>query len=220
MKTIEKFFSNPKLFKISGFIGAICFVINAALLIIGDCFIENVYAIFISLILSAFILLIIFLTNKHYENAVKGLIGTIFGVIFSYDLRIFALHVMDFTALELSLGIIKLLVDILFFAVYIIARSNKNGSSKIISLCQSVFGLLVVVIILNNVPYFVSDFFDPNRCWIIQDFAETIAFISIYFSIMCATTIVNKYKIIRENYREKGEWTEEVRSGTKEELFK
>lgn len=220
MKLIEKIFTNPKGFKISAFISAICFVTNATLLIIGDCFVENVYAIFISLILGAFMLLIVFLTNKHYENAVKGLIGTIFGVIFSYDLRIFALHVTDFTALELSLGIIKLVVDILFFAIYLIARSKKDGSAKIISLCQAAFGLLVVVVILNNVPYFVSDFSDPNRIWVVQDFVETIAFVAAYFSIMCATSIVNKYKTIRTKYNEKGEWTEELRAKTKEDLFR
>lgn len=220
MKLSEKIFANPRGFKISAFIGTICFITNAILLIIGDGFVENVYAIFISLILGAFMLLIVFLTNKHYDNAVKGLIGTIFGVIFSYDLRIFALHVKDFTALELSLGIIKLVVDIVFFAIYLIARSSKNGSLKIITLCQSAFALLVIVIILNNLPYFVSDFKDPNRIWFAQDFVETIAFISTYFSIMCATTIVNKYKTIRANANEKGEWTEEMRGKTKDNLFK
>ena len=98
-------------------------------------------------------------------------------------------------------------------------RSNEKGSSKIISLCQATFILLVVVVIINNIPYFVSDFSDPNRCWIVQDFAETIAFISAYFSITCAASIVNKYKCIRSDYREDDKWTEELRVKTKEDLF-
>ena len=219
MKSLDSIFTSPSAFKASSIISAICFTINAAMLIIGDGLAENVYAVFITLILGVFMLLMVLLTNKHLDNAVKGLIGVIFGVIFSYDLRIFALHVTDFTAGELTLGIIKLVVDIVFFAIYIIARSNEKGSSKIISLCQATFILLVVVVIINNIPYFVSDFSDPNRCWIVQDFAETIAFISAYFSITCAASIVNKYKGIRSDYKENDKWTEELRAKTKEDLF-
>ena len=218
MKLFNRIFTSAITFKISAIISAICFVINAVILI-DYSFAYNIYAIFTTLILAAFELLIVLLTNKHLENAVKGLIGMIFGMIFSYDLRIFALHVNDFSATELTLGIIKLAVDILLFAVYIVSRGSKKGNTKLVSISQVTFIILAAVVIVNNIPYFVSDFADSDHRWIVQDFAETLAFILAYFSIVCSSSIVNKYKLLRADYQEKGEWTEELRAKTKKDLF-
>ena len=218
MKALDKIFINNKLFKAAIILAGICFLIDAAIVLIVNPAI-NIFNSTMAIGLCICNLLLLYFSQKYKDNLVKGIAGLLLGLIFAYDLRFFDKNYMWFTSLYLFFGILKLILDVALIVFYFVAREDPDGQANAIRYCQGTFVVLALITILNNVPYFVDDFMESNPCWFIQDIVETLAFILSYFAIVSVACTVDKYKALRAQYEEKNEWTQERRIKTKEELF-
>ncbi len=218
MKSLDKLFINHGLFKIITIVATFCFFANAAIVLVFNPA-KNIFNATMTICLGIIMLTLMYCSQKYMDNTVKGLVGLLLGMIFAYDLRFFDKNHVWFSKTQLVFGIIKLVIDIALVVFYLSARNNSNGNSKAIRFCQVAFLLLAVVTVLNNIPYFIDDFPEENHFWFIQDILETLSFIFSYFSVVCVVCAVDKYKMLRNYFGEKGEWTQALRMKTKEELF-
>ena len=218
MKFIDKFFTNRYTFSITALLSVIGLLVNSAVLM-NYSHNYNIFAEYATLILALSIVALVISTAKHLENTAKGIVGTMLGITFLYDLYFFSKNCHNNPVKNNVLFIVKLSVDIILIVSYMISRENHAGGSKFIRACQASSVVLIAITVINNIPYFISDFPDPDHRWIIQDIGETVGFAMMYLSIVCVACIVDKYKIIRKESREKGDWTEEKRQETKKELF-
>ena len=220
MNLLDTLFINRKIFNTATLLSAFCFLVNAVFLVWYNKFLPSLFGVFCSAALAACMIAVMLCTVKQHDNAVKGLFGIVFGVVFTYDLRFFASHFDSYAEFGTYLFILKLVLDVLLAVLYLMARDDPKGSSKFVPLCKIAFFVLMLASIANNLAYFVYDFTTPgNSIWLVQDFSETLAFILLYFSAISAACTVDKYKHIRSYYTSKGQWTEELRKQTKSELF-
>ena len=156
-------------------------------------------------------------SQKHRDNATKSIIGVLLGVIYAYDLRFFDWNHENFSTIGIVFGAIKIALGLALIVLYVLARNSKKSNYKLIIAVRVAFAIVAVFAILNKIPYYTANWGDLQ--WFIYDITETLAFICTYFSVVCATGAVDRYKMIRDYYTGIGKWTEERRQETKEELF-
>ena len=115
-----------------------------------------------------------------------------------------------------------ILMIMMFYMIHTLSyspalKSTKGGATLELILSLGKFVIAVSVFTaLNNIPFYLDDW---GTHWFLQDIAETLAFICTLFSVVCATSTVDRYKMIREYYTGIGKWTEERRQETKKEVF-
>lgn len=218
MSFLDRIFASKKAFLISNLIAIICFLYDAYIVFRYS----NVPSVFSLVSVSVLIVSLIcmrYCSRNYKDNAVKGIIGIVLGIIFIYDLRFFERNCFGFSTSELVIGAIKIALGLVLIVLYIFARDSKKSNYKLLTYIHMAFFTLAVFVILNNMPYLISDWNGGILHWFLQDVAETLAFICTYFSIVCAASTVDKYKMIKEYYTKLGKWTEELRGETKRELF-
>ena len=217
IRFLDTLFANKKAFFISNSIAIICFLYDAYI-VYRYSSIPSVFSLVSVGVLIASLIFMRYCSRSYKDNVVKGLIGIILGIIFIYDLRFYERNCFGFSTIELIIGAIKIALGLLLIVLYIFARDSKISNYKLITYVHIAFFTLALFVILNNIPYLIADW-SGERIWFLQDIAETLAFICTYFSIVCAATTVDKYKLIKEYYTKLGKWTKELRGQTKKELF-
>lgn len=217
MSFLDRIFASKNSFLISNIIAVICFLYDAYIVFrYSD--LPSVFSLVSVGVLIVSLICMRYCSRAYKDNAVKSIIGFILGIIFIYDLRFFDNNCFDFSTSELVIGAIKIALGIALIVLYILARDSKKSNYKLITYVRIAFLTLAVFSVLNNLPYFISDW-NGILHWFLQDIAETLAFICTYFSIVCAASTVDRYKLIREYYTKLGRWTKELREETKKELF-
>ena len=217
MSFLDRLFVNKKAFSISIFAAIICYLY----LICSSLFQSETLNIFGLVSLGVIIVSLIFMgycSRTYRDNAVKNIIGIILGITFAYDLRFFDTYYSYFPTTGIVIGAVKIALGLVLIVFYIFARDSKKSDYKLITYVHIAFFTFTVFVFLNNMPYFAlvrgMPFF-----WSLQSAAETLSFICTYFSIVCAASTVDRYKMIRDYYTKLGKWTEELRKETKKELF-
>ena len=217
IRFLDTLFANKKAFFISNSIAIICFLYDAYI-VYRYSSIPSVFSLVSVGVLIASLIFMRYCSRSYKDNVVKGLIGIILGIIFIYDLRFYERNCFGFSTIELIIGAIKIALGLVLIVLYTFARDSKKSNYKLITYVHIAFFTLALFVILNNIPYLIADW-SGERIWFLQDIAETLAFICTYFSIVCAATTVDKYKLIKEYYTKLGKWTKELRGQTKKELF-
>lgn len=215
MSLWDKMFVSKKLFLLSNVVAIICFLFDAYKLIRYS----TVTAVFSLVSLAVLIIALIgmrYCSRTYNDNAVKSIIGILLGVIFTYDLRFFDRNITLYTTETIIISSIKLALDIALIVFYILARDSEKSNYKLILLVRVAFIAVSVFTALNNIPFYLDDW---GTHWFLQDIVETLAFICTLFSVVCATSTVDRYKMVREYYIGIGKWTEERRQETKKEFF-
>ena len=186
-----RFFTNDKVFLLSSVISVLFFVIGVALDLIN----AHYYRAALDAALGLCVIFLYYAYCKHDKNVMKGLMGTLLGILVLYNAYELATYAPKMPLFVNIVSAATIAVTLIFFVNHFLIASDHHASSKRVRFNQV---LIIVLLALNIAKECLSFGYNDALAWHLLLIFNMLAYIGTCMCIACVESRLDIYKTLRD----------------------